>query len=61
MSIHETVKAQKRYYLHKTGSAYFPINKRLHRERVREREREYERDRLCPSVKGENTEMLLYP
>ena len=45
MSIHETVKTQKWYYLHNMRSAYFPINRRLHRER------EQERERLCPSVK----------
>ena len=47
MSICEMVKTQKQYYLHNTRSAYFPIDRRLHRERERERERE----RLCPSVK----------
>ena len=49
MSICETVKTQKLYYLHNTRSAYFPINRRLHRERARERARE--RERLCPSMK----------
>ena len=34
------VKTQKQYYLHNMRSAYFPINRRLHRERERERERE---------------------
>ena len=38
MSICETVKTQKWYYVHNTRSAYFPIDKR-------------ERERLCPSVK----------
>ena len=47
MSIHEMVKTQKRYYLCNTRSAYFPMNRRLHRERERAREREM----LCPSVK----------
>ena len=47
MSIHETVKTQKQYYLHNMRSAYFPIDRGLHRERERPRERE----RLCPSVK----------
>ena len=49
MSICETVKTQKWYYVHNTRSAYFPINRRLH-EREREREQR-ERERLCPSVK----------
>ena len=39
MSIHETVQTQKWYYLHNARSAYFPINRRLHRKRHRERER----------------------
>ena len=43
MSIHEMVKTQKWYYLHITRSAYFPIDKRLHRGQ--------KRDRLCPTVK----------
>ena len=47
MSICEMVKTQKWYYVHNTRSAYFPIDRRLHRERERARERE----RLCPSVK----------
>ena len=37
MSIYEMVKIQKWYYLRNTRSAYFPINRRLHRERERER------------------------
>ena len=49
MSLHEMVKTQKWYYLHNMRSAYFPIDRRLHRERERARERE--RERLCPSVK----------
>ena len=36
------VKKQKQYYLHNMRSAYFPINRRLHRERKRVRERERE-------------------
>ena len=40
MSIHKTVQTQKWYYLHNMGYAYFPINRRLHRERKRERARE---------------------
>ena len=49
MSIHEMVKTQKWYYLHNTRSAYFPINRRLHRERERERERERgERESIFP-------------
>ena len=53
MSICEMVKTQKWYYVHNTRSAYFPINRRLHRERAVkcERERARERERLCPSVK----------
>ena len=47
MSIHEMVKTQKQYYLCNMRSGYFPINRRLHRER----EREQERERLCPSMK----------
>ena len=42
---HETVKTQKQYYLHNMRSAYFPINRRLHRERDREQEREREMER----------------
>ena len=49
MSICEMVKTQKQYYLCNMRSAYFPIDRRLHRERERERARE--RKRLCPSVK----------
>ena len=36
MSICETVKTQKWYYLHNMRSAYFPINRRLHSKRERE-------------------------
>ena len=43
MSICEMVKTQKWYYLRNKRSAYFPINRRLHRVQ--------ERERLCPSVK----------
>ena len=45
MSIHETVKTQKQYYLHNKRSAYFPFDRGLHRESKRER------GRLCPSMK----------
>ena len=45
MSICEMVKTQKWYYLHNMRSAYFPINRRLHRARERERERDRERER----------------
>ena len=47
MSIHEMVQTQKWYYICHMRSAYFPINRRLHRERARERERE----KPYPSVK----------
>ena len=40
MSICEMMRTWKWYYLHNTRSAYFPINRRLHREREQERERE---------------------
>ena len=40
MSTHETVKTQKWNYLHNTRSAYFPTDRRLHRERLRESKRE---------------------
>ena len=40
----EAMSLQKWYYLHNMSSAYFPINRRLHRERARERERERERE-----------------
>ena len=40
MSIHETVKTQKWYYLHNMRSAYFPVNRRLLRERESKREQE---------------------
>ena len=39
MSICEMVKTQKQYYLHNMRSAYFPIDRRLHRERGREQEK----------------------
>ena len=45
MSICETVKTQKQYYIRNMRYAYFPINRRLHRERMQERER------LYPSMK----------
>ena len=35
---HETVKTEKWYYLCNTRSAYFPIDRRLHRERDTHRE-----------------------
>ena len=44
MSICEMVKTLEWYFIHNTRSAYFPINRRLHRERERARERERERD-----------------
>ena len=67
MSICETVKTQKWYYLHNSRSAYFPIDRRLHREREthteggRERERgRGGRERLCPSMRErENRERVL--
>ena len=37
--MYETVKTQKWYYVHNTRSAYFPINRRLHRDREQEREK----------------------
>ena len=46
-------KTQKWYYLHNTRSAYFPIDRRLHRERERENERERERERERGRVRGE--------
>ena len=45
MSICETVKTQKQYYIHNMRYGYIPINRRLHRER------ESKRERLYPSVK----------
>ena len=39
------VKTQKQYYLCNMRSAYFPINRILHRERERERDRKRERER----------------
>ena len=42
------VKTQKWYYLHNMRSAYFPINRRLHRERA---EREREAMSICEMVK----------
>ena len=50
MSIHEMVKTQKWYYLHDMRSAYFPINRRLHRENKRESKREKAMS-LCETVK----------
>ena len=40
----EMVKSQKWYYLCNMRSAYFPFNRRLHRERKRERDREREQE-----------------
>ena len=42
---YEIVKTQKWYYLHNMRSAYFPINSRIHRQRLRERQRERESER----------------
>ena len=59
MSIHETVKTQKQYYLHNMRSAYFPIDEIgvcTEREREQERERGY-----VHLSNGENTEMVLSP
>ena len=39
------VKTEKWYYLHNMRSAYFPINRRLLRERERGRERGRDRER----------------
>ena len=39
------VKTQKWYYLCNMRSAYFPINRILHRERETDRDRERERER----------------
>ena len=49
MFIHEMVKTQKWYYIHNMRSGYFPINRRLHKERERESKRE--KERLCPTMK----------
>ena len=56
MSICGMVKTQKWYYLCNMRSVYFPINRRLHRERARERERGY-----VHPWNGQNTEMVLSP
>ena len=61
MSIHETVKTQKWYYLHNMRSVYFPIDRGLHRERERARERAREREAMSICQTGENTEMVLSP
>ena len=50
MSICEMVKTQKWYYIHNMRSGYFPINRRLHRERERE-EQETEAMSICEMVK----------
>ena len=48
MCIHETMQTQKCYCILNMRSAYFPIDRRL----CKEREREQERERvLCPSMK----------
>ena len=66
MSICETVKTQKWYYVHNTRSAYFPINRRLHRERERA-EREREAMSICETVKTQkwyyihNTRSAYFP
>ena len=39
------MKTQKQYFLHNMRSAYFPISRRLFREKETERERERERER----------------
>ena len=49
MSVCETVKTKKQYYIHNARSACFPINSRLHREREREREQERERGAMSIS------------
>ena len=49
------VKRQKWYYIPNMISAYFPINRRLGRERERERkerEQEKERELICDSLSG---------
>ena len=53
MSIHQMVKTQKQYYLHHMRSGYFPINRRLHRQREsREKsKREREAMSICERVK----------
>ena len=38
------MKTQKQYFLHNMKSAYFPINRRILRERKRERECKMERE-----------------
>ena len=39
------VKTQKQYYLRNMRCAYFPINRRLHRDREKDSNRETERQR----------------
>ena len=39
------VKTQKQYYLHNMSSAYFPMNRILHRERERVRDRDTYREK----------------
>ena len=63
-SILEMVKTQKWYYLHNMRSAYFPINRRLHRETASESEREKEQERereamsICVTVKTQKSYYL---
>ena len=45
ISICAMVKTQKLYYLHHMRSAYFPTNRKLHKERERERARQREIER----------------
>ena len=59
MSIHEMVKTQKWYYIYNTRSGYFPINRRLHREREQESEREREAMSICEMVKHRNCTMCV--
>ena len=73
MSTCETVKTQKWYYVHNTRSAYFPFNRRLHRENKRVKEQEKERARekkamsTCETVKTQkwyyvhNTRSAYFP
>ena len=73
MSINEQVKTQKWYYLNDMRSAYFPFNRRLHRENKRVKEQEKERARekkamsTCETVKTQkwyyvhNTRSVYFP
>ena len=61
MSIHETVKTQKQYYLHNMRSAYFPIDRGCtEKERGRERERGSEREAMSIHVKLVKTQKWYY-